>query len=328
MSISDHIAYARVEFRKFRIPHPRLLRIGREITELRKVGRECRREWLAHDRKGPRIPQKFLPIIGPSFSGKSTCVIHYLETVISKERHDEEVRPLMHVTLSEKATTRRLGADILEEYGDPDFEEGQGTKLLRRASDYIDAAFTEVMVLDEIHHLIHNDNSMNAQGGGKTAWSVTETIKRMLIRGACPFILIGTEQAKPLLLRNPQLKSRSYPPIFLNPLDLTIPDEKRMFLDHCAGFDLKLVEHKIFPKLSGLIAGDIPACVYEVSGGVIGTGSNLFEVASELAIRRGADCIERKDLAEAVRRWAIPLEFIGRNPFTEGPRTLRARKAS
>src|SRR6185312_16493151 len=104
------------------------------------------------------------------------------------------------------------------------------------------------------------DGSMNSRGGGKTAWSVTETIKRMLIRGVCPFILIGTEQAEPLLLRKDQLKSRSFPPIFLTPLDISVVEERKMFVDHCGGFDLKLVEHRIFPNLSGLIMDDVPAC--------------------------------------------------------------------
>jgi len=328
MSISDRIAHARNEFRKFRIPHPRLMRVAEEIRVMREVGRQAREDWLAQGRKGGRTPQKFLPIIGPSGSGKSTCIKHYLETVVAGERHDEEVRPVVHVTLSAQATTKRLGSDILEEYEDPDFEEGTATKLLRRAANHIDAALTEVLVLDEIHHLINNDNTMNAQGGGKTAWSVTETIKRMLIRGACPLILMGTEQAKPLLLKNPQFKQRCYPPIFLNPLDLSVPDEKEMFLDHCAGFDMKLVEHRIFPEPSGLIAGDIPACVYDVSRGVIGTASNLFEVAAEIALRRGDDRIRRGDIQTAVLTWAIPLEITDHDPFAHGARRLKPSRAA
>jgi len=91
-----------------------------------------------------------------------------------------------------------------------------------------------------------------------------------------------------------------------------------MFVDHCAGFDLKLLEHGIFPKLSGLVAGDIPACMYEVSGGVIGTVSNVFEAAAIIALRGERDCITRDDLSEAVRSWAIPQEIINWNPFIQG----------
>ena len=99
-----------------------------------------------------------------------------------------------------------------------------------------------------------------------------------------------------------------------------------MFLDHCAGFDLKLVEHKIFPKLSDLIANDIPACMYDVSRGVIGTVSNVFEVATEIALRRGDDCIRRDDLSAAVRTWAIPLDLTDHDPFSLGVRKLKPSK--
>ncbi|TWA60434.1 TniB protein [Azospirillum baldaniorum] len=328
MSVFDHLAHARFEFRIFRIPHPRLLRILEEITILRDVGRRAREEWLARGRQGPRRPQKFLPIIGPTGMGKSTCILHYRETVLAAERHDPEIHPFVHVTLNAQATIKRLGSDILSAYEDPDFEEGTASKLLRRAADHIDAARTETLALDEIHHLINNDGSMSAHGGGKTAWSVTETIKRMLIEGTCPLILIGTEHAEPLLMKNPQLKGRSYTPIFLSPLDASIREEKDMFIEYCAGFDLKLVEHRIFERLSGLITGDIPGCMYDVSGGVFGTASSVFEVAAEIAIRRGGDGITREDLSNAVRTWAIPLKYTDYNPFEGGPRRLRPGKAA
>ena len=328
MSISDGLAHATLEFRKFRILHSRLLRICEEIDILRRVGRQAREEWEASGRKRARSPQKFLPIIGPTGTGKSTAIIYYDETVVSLERHAPDVRPFLHVTLSAKATTKTLGSDLLEATGDPDFETGTATRLLRRASNHIDAARTEALALDEIHHLINSDNAMSARGGGKTAWSVTETIKRMLIHGACPFIILGTEQATPLLLKNPQFKQRSYAPIFLNPLDISLPDEREMFLDHCAGFDSKLVEHGIFTRSSGLVAGDIPACVYEVSQGIIGTASNLFETAAILALRRGDDAVRRDDLSDAVRTWAIPLGIIDHNPFDLGPRRLRIGKVT
>ncbi len=111
------------------------------------------------------------------------------------------------------------GVDILEAFEDPDFEEGSAEQLLRRAYNHLELAQTEVLVLDELQHLINTDTTR------ATAWSVTETIKRMLIRGACPMILIGTEEARPVLLTNPQMKSRCLEPIFLDPLEYKLPDE-------------------------------------------------------------------------------------------------------
>lgn len=321
MSRIKHLAFAMEQFRLFRIPHPRLLDIGDELATLRELGMQSRDQWVAKGSRGQRMPQKFLPIIGPSGSGKSTAIKHYIETVLAKETHDDETRPVVHVTLSAKATTRQLGSDILQEYGDPEADVGSAMRLLARASNTIEMARTDVLVLDEIHHL-HNLE------GNTTAWSVTETIKRMLIRGACPFILIGTEQAKPLLLQNRQFVNRSLPPIFLDPLNINDPKEWKTFKEHCGGFDVKLVEHKVFEKLSGLMGGDVPACVYDVCKGVIGEASNIFETAAAVAIKRDGDRIVLDDLEKAVDIWARALDVTDRNPFRDGLPKLSTKKAA
>lgn len=322
MSIEDRLAHAKLEFRKFRIPHPHVARIAAELGVLRKVGQASRREWEAKGMRGARIPQKFLAIIGPSQTGKSTSVQNYLETVVHAEGRDDQVEPVLHVTLSAKATTKSLGSDILEAYLDNDFDVGTARSLLRRASIQVESARTDVLVLDEIHHLIDNDKA------GTTAWSVTETIKRMLIRGACPFVIMGTERARPLLLNNPQFKGRTYAPVFLDPLDLARPAERRIFIEHCAGFDLKLVEHRIFPEPSGLVRGEIPAVLYDVSQGVIGTASAVFEVAAETAILDGRNSITLDDIDAAIQNWAIPLQYTDYNPIRQGLREIRPRKGT
>lgn len=322
MSIEDRLAHARLEFRKFRIPHPHVARIAREISVLRKVGQASRAEWEAKGRRGARIPQKFLAIIGTSQVGKSTAVQNYLEMVVAAEDHDDQTEPVLHVTLTSQATTKSLGSDILEAYEDVEFDTGTARSLLRRASIQIESARTDVLVLDEIHHLIDNDKN------GTTAWSVTETIKRMLIRGACPFIIMGTEKARPLLLNNSQFKGRTYTPLFLDPLDLAHPAERQTFIEHCAGFDLKLVEHGIFPRPSGLVRGEIPAALYDVSGGVIGTASAVFEAATEAAIRGGRDAVILDDISDAIDDWAIPLQYTDYNPITQGLREIRPRRSA
>ena len=320
MPTEDRLAHARLEFRKFRIPHPHVARIASELNVLRKVGQAARREWEAKGSRGKRIPQKFLAIIGPSQVGKSTSVENYLETVIAAEDHDDQTEPVLHVTLTSKANTKSLGQDILEAYVDNDFDSGTARSLLRRASTQVESARTDVLILDEIHHLIDNDKA------GTTAWSVTETIKRMLIRGACPFVIMGTEKARPLLLNNPQFKGRTYTPLFLEPLDLAKPAERKTFVEHCAGFDLKLVEHGIFPKPSGLVRGEIPAALYDVSRGLIGTASSVFEAAAEIAIRDSRKNITLDDISDAIDTWAIPLQFTDYNPISQGLREIPPRK--
>lgn len=319
MSLEDRIAHAKVQFRLFRLPNSRVVRIRREIEILRKVGAASREIWERKGKRGPRIPQKYLAILGPSGSGKSTCIKTYIEEMMADEVLDEEVKPVAHVTLSADANTKSLGSDILEDYDDPNYDVGTARTLLKRASNAMEMANTDVMVLDEFSHLVRNDKRDDR------TWSVTETVKRMLIRGACPLVLVGIDTVKPLLVGNTQFSGRAYAPLFIKPLDAKSPKDRQEFLDHCFGFDKKLVEHGIFEEKSGLLTDNIPAKIFDVSGGLIGTASNVFEVATVFAIERGAQRVEYEDLEKAVDEWAIELGITDHNPFRHGARTLRKR---
>lgn len=323
MSVTDHMAAAEIAFKRFRIPHPRVEKIAEAIDVLRAVGRNVRDEWEKAGCRGKRPEQKFLPILAPSGSGKSTAVRSYMETRMACEEASDGVRPVVHVTLSEQASPARAAADILEEYGDPDFEEGTGTKRVKRAGVLMDLARTETLIIDEMHHLINKDT------GAKTATGVTQMIKRMLIRGTAPLVLVGTMEAEPVLLSDKQMKNRCLTPIFLPPLDADDAEDQRTWMEHCAGFDIELVRHGVFKRDSDLVAGDIPAYAMELAGGVIGTASRFFETAALIAIRRGAPCIEWDDLHDAVRDWAIPLRHVAVNRFGDAPAPrLRTRTAA
>lgn len=312
MSVTDRLAAAEIAFKRFRIPHPRVDQVAEAIDVLRLVGRNARDEWEKGGRVGKRPEQKFLPILAPSGSGKSTAIRTYLETRLSAERLAEGIRPVVHVTLSEQAKPARAAADILEEYGDPDFEEGTGIKRIKRAGILMDLARTETLIIDEMQHLINKDT------GARTATGVTEMIKRMLIGGTAPLVLVGTLDAEPVLLNDNQMKNRCLPPLYLPPLDAKRKDEEKTWIEHCAGFDLQLVAHGVFQRKSRLAFGEVPACAMEVAKGVIGTASRLFEVAACSAIRREAGCIGWDDLVDAVDRWAIPLRLVKENPFRRG----------
>lgn len=322
MILTQRIAGAEVAFKKFRIPHPRVAEVAKQLEILRAVGRETRREWVEGGCRGKRPEQKFLAILARSGSGKSTAVRNYLETTVADEDHPDAVRPVIHVTLSENANTTSAAGDILEELGDPDWEEGTGKKRIKRVAAQLDGLNSEAVIIDEMQHLIHKDTQE------KTARSVRDMLKRMLIRGTTPLVFVGTLEAEPVIFGDEQMMNRAMPPVYMPPLDDRDPDERRMWLEHCAGFDIELVRHGIFAQHSNLAFGDIPANVMEIAKGVIGTASRLFEVAAVAALTRGASRIEWDDLDAAVETWAIPLKLVSENPFRRGTSTLKRRKGT
>ena len=327
-SIDERLSEVAAEFKKIRILHPRVTDVQNKLAQMRLTGR-----------KSVGQPQRILPIIGPPASGKSTTILAMIE------REKGEHQPILHVTLSANASVKQLALDIVRalDKSAPPLEvmndaiaRGQ-RRTLREADDfgrlsqanamYIAAtalknACVELLILDEIHHLIHSD------GAKATAWSVTETLKKLADSGVCPIVVVGISSALRLVdaTNNRQFSVRCDTPILLAPLDYSVKEQRQLFIGFIAALDNKLVEHGIFSKSSHLVEGDFPACFYDLSKGVIGEVSKLVEQAADLAIRRGRDAIDIQDLSDAVENWAMPLSITDYNPWRNGPRDFKVLK--
>ncbi|MEW6451376.1 MAG: ATP-binding protein [Pseudomonadota bacterium] len=304
-------------FRAIRIEHPRLLGIHKTINELRLESRTSRGE-----------EQNVLPIIGPTQSGKSLAIKHYVETVVANENHPKGKIPLLSVRISPGSSLKQLQADILsplvvDEEGKVDETELKyGTEASFRAKvrRYTEKRGTDAIAIDEAQHLI-------TRNAGKTAKAVADSIKLMAIEGAAAFIVAGVNETwKIFQANNKQLPVRCFPPIFLNPLDFEKEDDAELFAGYVAMLDLKLVEHGITSELSGFTEGDMVAAFWEVSGGVVGIVSRLVRVAWGYAVANGLSTIPRSYLAVATDRWAIALGLVRRNPFRDGARPARLVK--
>ena len=305
------------EFRAIRIEHPLLLGIHRTINELRLEARTCRGE-----------EQYVLPIIGPTQSGKSLAIKHYVETVITKEKHAKGKIPLLHVRISPGSSLRQLQADILsplvvDEEGKVDQTElkyGSEAIFRSKVGRYSEKRGTDVIAIDEAQHLI-------TRNAGKTAKAVADSIKLMAIEGAAAFIVLGVIDTWSIFqANNEQLPVRCFPPIFLNPLDFENAGDAELFAGYVAMLDVKLVEHGLTSELSGFAEGDMIAAFWEVSGGVVGVVSRLVRVAWGYAMANGLSVIPRSYLAVATDRWAIALGLVRSNPFRDGARPARLVK--
>jgi hypothetical protein len=305
------------EFRRIRIEHPRLLAIRREINELRVEARTSRGD-----------EQYVLPIIGPSHSGKSIALKHYLETVVARENVPKGHIPLLKVVISNGSSLRQLQADILsplvtDENGivvEKELQYGTQTQFRMKVKRYAEKRGTEAIALEEAQHLIVRD-------AGKTATAVAESIKLMAIEGAASFIVIGVEDTWRIFQANSkQLPLRCKPPIFLNPLDFEKEHEAEMFAGYVADLDLKLVEHGLTTGLSGFTDGDMIPCFWEVSRGINGYVSRVVREAWQYARALNVTTVPREFLEEATARWAISLGLSTSNPFRCGARPIRVVK--
>jgi len=328
MSIVERLAHAREEFMKFEIDVPYFRGPHIDFDFMREAGRKT---------KGQQ--QLIKAVVGASQGGKSTVARIWARRIPPRPgRH----HPVLHVTLLPSATPRSLGIDIMRQLGTfappmeviedmarrrgrprlRNDEKAIGPILLHNALNALELADIELLVLDEVGHLIRSDKAT------QTRWEVADAIKVLSIKGVCPIVLIGVPEILPVLsaLNNPQLAGRSLPPFFLNPLDITIRGEALTFMRYIAALDNLLVQHGVFPQQSNLNQGDWSACFYDVARGLPGRVSNLVEQATYFAMKAERDFIAKEDLSNATRFWAMAHNFADYDPWKHGPRDIKVLK--
>lgn len=312
------------KFDRIRIKHPRLEEAHKWFDALREA-----------KRKSPRSPQKFATIFAPTHSGKTMSIRTYIETKvvddvmaagllsdgIDRETIARDQKIALHVTLSTPATTRSLAFDILVALGDP-APHGTELTMKKRCYDLMRSCGTELLFIDEIQHL-STSRARTKSVSLTDSTSVTNTMKIMLLVGLVPIVFVGIPEARHHLFGDRQIGERCVKEIDFGPLDLHVPKERKTFVEYCGRLGLKLRQHEIFDDETDLVSGDIPTCLHAVSGGRIGTVSNVVQAACIIAFEQGASRVDREHLLEATDDWAIANGLIDYNPFRDGPREIK-----
>jgi hypothetical protein len=261
-----------------------------------------------------------LPLIAESQWGKSSIIEKFARSKNTEEALSERRIPVLHVTLEANTTRKGLAQNILEaieEFGwETGSNKGSETILLQRVRAMLKLAQVQLLVLDEFHHLVHSESD-------NVANSVGETIKRMLIKGVCPIVLSGVKSAE-RALRNKQLLQRALPPVMLSPLSVSNPSDLKLFLEFLAEYSKAMERTQVAKNATALIVGDIPACLLEISQGVLGVACNLIKEAVQIMTREGCGELERAHLSDATSTAFVQTGLYSRNPFLHGFAPLKA----
>jgi hypothetical protein len=261
-----------------------------------------------------------LPLIADSQSGKTALLEHFAASKNTKEALEQREIPVLHVTLEANTTRKGLAQNILEaieEFGwETNSHRGSETVLLQRVRLALKNGKVQLLVLDEFHHLVNSDND-------NVALSVSETIKRMLIKGVCPIVMSGIDDAK-RALKNKQLLQRALPPILLTPLSATNPADLKLFIEFLAKYAKAMERAGVAKNATILIQKDIPACLLETSHGVLGATCNLLKEAVCIMTYDGRDDLDRTHVAQAAEAALVQTGLHDRNPFLHGFAPLRA----
>jgi len=253
-------------------------------------------------------PQMGLRVLALTGSGKSTAAEAYMDQVERRRPKTQTFIPILKVNLERGTTPKKLMMSILDRFGDPYAPHGNELTLKRRTLACFERFGTELLIVDEVQHLNYRNGIKN---------DVTDTLKGMLDAGVVPMVFLGTDDAEDMFKRNLQLNGRLLPPCHLNPLSPESRDDRALFAGFVARLERVVVDQGILPEGSNFCEAGLLPGLLEVSAGVVGRVSRLFQVALERAIRREAARLEPSDIAWAVDAWAVEQDFAERNPFTE-----------
>lgn len=266
-----------------------------------------------HGRQPGEHEKRCVGLIAPTQSGKSTLLRDYAAKHNSPDLLRERQVPILHVTLQANLTRRQFAEEVLVALAaignwNPFARKGTEAMLQRRVDQYLRLAGVQLLVLDEAHHLVHSDNH-------KVIVSVSETIKRMLIKGVCPIVLSGIEDVHKIFKANAQLTHRAEPVISLSRLDPANSADMRLFFTFLADYMAAMERAGVVKNASRLLDDDVPACILEVTQGVLGAACNLLKAAVRTATLAGRDELSRNDLAIAADEFIDKDLYKEANPF-------------
>jgi Cdc6-like AAA superfamily ATPase len=135
---------------------------------------------------------KSMFLVGPSGAGKSTIVKKYVDTYRPRKLKEYTYIPIVYISLDERATTKDALSLLLGELQDVAPSNGDVRILRRRLENYIISCKVELIIIDEIHHVLPAHTTAKTQ-------EFADWIKSIMDKTSIPFIFVGLPESIKLL---------------------------------------------------------------------------------------------------------------------------------
>ncbi|MCO6415784.1 TniB family NTP-binding protein [Siccirubricoccus sp. KC 17139] len=113
-------------------------------------------------------------------------------------------------------------AGLLQQLDDPDPDTGTYLARLRRALRLMEQQRTELLICDEIQHLIDSDTH-------KIDYRTADILKTIANARVCSLLAVGLPHASRVLMSNEQIDERCFPTITIEPFDWFLEEEREEF---------------------------------------------------------------------------------------------------
>ena len=253
-----------------------------------------------------------LLITGPAGVGKTFTAERYCQRHQRSRTQEGATVPIIRSFIPSSATIKGVQTELLQALGDPHPEKGTRYAQEVRLLDLLDGCASELLILDEIQHLISRLTARILQ-------DVADWVKLLMAKSRIPIVLMGMPEAQQVLQYDRQLARRFSSVYHMTPFSLRGEEQivsYRKFLNaaqtHILGTDIGLAEEN---------------GVLRVHAATAGYPSEIIKLIREAAYLAGdPPKVTLKTLAEAF------VDVIGfhdscpENPFQVPPARLRRWK--
>ena len=254
-------------------------------------------------------------ILGNSGLGKTTIVKHYANKFTRGSSEDTLKQTILMCNIPAVATTKGLAAELLAKLGDPAPDKGTEQALYRRITKLAKARGVEMIILDEIHHLLP-ENSM------KQTRTVANSIKNLMSNLEIPILLVGLETASVIGIEHEEFQRRFASIFTLKAFNIRTEQTAAYFKQYITQVETALKDVGV--ASIPLTSTDMLLRIFLASRGKPALVSALVEEALENRIEDSG--LDMGSFAEAFdnRIYSVSIGFRD-NPFRLTPSELKQR---
>lgn len=257
------------------VPHQRFF-------ELYQVIHECHRF------------KKGAAILGDTGAGKSTLFKTYESRfprstktkTVNNNWIEYDTVPVLRVELDSNSKPQNVASKMLQKLGDPFYHRGTEKQLTARVKEHIKDAEVELLIIDELQHLIDTDTQ-------RVIRKAADWLKQLLNDLNLPIIFGGIrDDAKRIFENNKQLDERfPYKPTFYG-FEYQTDEQRKEF----RGF-LKSIDYQLpFSERSNIFDPYLSEKIFYATLGIPRTLNHLLHHSVKHALKAGKDKLDESDL--------------------------------
>jgi type II secretory pathway predicted ATPase ExeA len=258
-------------------------------------------------------------VTGDSGTGKTTVCKHFIQLHTARRReigaHDvREIVPAFYCAVTAEVTIKGLAEVMLRRLGATHVS-GDKTQLTERLFGLLRTCKTEVIFLDEFHHLLRSRNLAVLDG-------VRDWVKGLMNETNIPVILAGLPKCETIIYGEEQTSRRFPYRASLSRFDYSTYADSQ-YIKVLKALANGMSEHAQLSVAPILTDADRATAIYAATGGNMNNIRQLlFQVASD-AVDRHKERITWDDFAEAYESIRLDHSLVqGANPFKVATKTL------